>query len=418
MRVPSRLRKKIEWLFRRAEGIFLSDRSLADAGAHLDPAGARLALRAQSDDVAIVGMSERLEALLRSEHDGVDRRAYVEAYGVCGARRFTANGATIYQMAVETFPRHVNNVYLVVEGTSSLLFDCGSGLPSSERDLALGFEVIASVFGDTSVRREDIGTCLVSHAHADHFGGVNKLRTASPRATLEVHELDAHVIASFEERLLSASNAMNAFWQRAGVTDEARVEMRQLYESGKRLFRSEKVDRTLRDGDLVLDGRAKVHHVPGHCPGLVCLQVHDVLLTSDHVLSRITPHQFPQAIAAFAGLAHYFRSLDKIRQLGGVRLALGGHEDPIEHLGLRIDEIEAFHRDRLERTLDLCRDTGQGGRTLAEIARDMFGDQEGYGVILAIDEAGAHVEHLHALGRVRSDDHDASTDHVVRYVAS
>ena len=50
----------------------------------------------------------------------------------------------------------------------------------------------------------------------------------------------------------------------------------------------------------------------------------------------------------------------------------------------------------------------------------MFGEQEGYGVILAIDEAGAHVEYLHQLGRLRVDNLDevaSSEDPVLRYVA-
>ncbi len=47
-------------------------------------------------------------------------------------------------------------------------------------------------------------------------------------------------------------------------------------------------------------------------------------------------------------------------------------------------------------------------------------EQEAYGVILAIDEAGAHVEYLHQLGRLRVDNLDevASSDEpVFRYVA-
>ena len=40
-------------------------------------------------------------------------------------------------------------------------------------------------------------------------------------------------------------------------------------------------------------------------------------------------------------------------------------------------------------------------RTVLQVAQDMFGDQEGYSRIMAIDEAGAHVEYLHALGQLR-----------------
>jgi glyoxylase-like metal-dependent hydrolase (beta-lactamase superfamily II) len=148
----------------------------------------------------------------------------------------------------------------------------------------------------------------------------------------------------------------------------------------------------------------------------VCLQVHDVLLTSDHVLARITPHQFPQAITPFAGLEHYFRSLAKIRALPGIRLALGGHEEPIPDLRGRIDEIEAFHRTRLERVLEIC----AGPRTVREVALELFGERKGYDVILAVDEAGAHVEYLHQLGRLRVDNLDevqAADDPVFRYVA-
>src|SRR5205085_4972530 len=47
--VPSRLRKKIEWLFRRAEGRFLSRGILANEGKHLDPDGAYMALVASRD---------------------------------------------------------------------------------------------------------------------------------------------------------------------------------------------------------------------------------------------------------------------------------------------------------------------------------------------------------------------------------
>jgi signal transduction histidine kinase len=79
-----------------------------------------------------------------------------------------------------------------------------------------------------------------------------------------------------------------------------------------------------------------------HCPGLVCLQVHYVLLTSDHVLARITPHQFPQAITPFAGLEHYFRSLAKIRKLEGINYALGGHEEPIWDLRSPVLERRSF----------------------------------------------------------------------------
>jgi glyoxylase-like metal-dependent hydrolase (beta-lactamase superfamily II) len=412
--VPSKLRKKIDWLFRRVEGALLPASVREVEGAHLDPDGARLALRACEDDVAVVGDQERVAALLSAIDDASARAAYVRMYGVCGVRRFEAGSDTrIYQLTVETFPRHVNNVYAIVAPGSSILFDCGSGLPTSHRDLALDFAVVRAMFAD-DLRWESLDWCVVSHAHADHYGGANALRRTS-RAKLAVHELDARVLACFDERLVLAMRDLDAYWRRAGVSPSRREALRETYMAGKSLFRAEPVDRALRDGDTIGPGYV-VHHVPGHCPGLICLQVHDVLLTSDHVLARITPHQVPQAITPFTGLEHYFRSLAKIRALPGIRLALGGHEEPILDLRSRIDEIERFHRDRLDRVLAAC----EVPLSVDEVSAAMFGEQERYGAILAIEEAGAHVEHLHQLGRLRVENLDevaSQEDPVFRYVA-
>lgn len=405
-RVPSKLRKKVEWLFRRAEGALLPERVLREEGAHLDPDGARLALLAMSDDLAVVGASERLQALVDATDDPSARGRYVEIHGAAGVRRFLtrAAGTRIYRFEIETFPRHVNNVYVVCKDGRTVLVDVGSGLPTSRRDFALAFAALRSAFGE-DLRWEDVDACVVTHAHSDHFAGANHLRETS-RASLAVHELDARVLEGYAERLAVVTRDIEAYWIGSGVPADERAAMLAMYAMNKRLFRAERVDRVLRDGDVLAPG-IRVHHVPGHCPGLVCLEVDDVLLTSDHVLARITPHQFPEAITAFAGLGHYFESLAKIRRLDGVSYALGGHEDPIADLRGRIDEIALFHEARLGRVLELC----DAPRTVYELAKAMFGDQEGYGVILAIDEAGAHVEHLARQGRVRA----ARDGELVRY---
>ncbi len=369
-----------------------------------------------ADDVAAVGAQQRLAELARAIDHAGDRPEYLVRYGVAGVTRFRAGPATIiYCMAVETFPHHINNVYLVrdgCEGAQTLLFDCGSGRPTSQRDLALGFAIVRQVF-DEDVAMAGVDCCVVSHAHYDHFGGANLVK-AETRATLAVHELDARVLSCFDERIVVAAKDNDVFWRRAGVPEAERASLLELYLSAKTVFRPQEVDRILRDGDSLGPG-IRVHHVPGHCPGLVCLQVHGVLLTSDHVLSRTTPHQFPQAITPFAGLEHYFHSLAKVRGLEGIDLALGGHEDPILNVRTRIDEIVVFHRERLSKVLGLF----TSPRTIRQVTLDLFGDQEGYGRILALDEAGAHVEYLHELGQLRIanlDDVARSRDPVIEYV--
>jgi hypothetical protein len=98
-----------------------------------------------------------------------------------------------------------------------------------------------------------------------------------------------------------------------------------------------------------------------------------------------------------------------------VNFALGGHEEPIWDLRARIDAIALFHRDRLARVKSMC----SSARTVLEVAHEMFGNQDGYSRIMAIDEAGAHVEYLHALGQLRIanlEEVAGARDPVIQYV--
>jgi glyoxylase-like metal-dependent hydrolase (beta-lactamase superfamily II) len=341
------------------------------------------------------------------------RAGYLEAHGACGVRRFTtAGGRDIYRLPIETFPDHVNNLYLVVDGGRTLLVDAASHVATARDDLARAGAVLAAVHGLAGAL-DEIGDLVVSHGHIDHYGGAGLWKQRGAR--VHIHELDARVLTRFEERVVVAAIGLRLFLQSAGVDAAERAELERMYLLGKHLFRPVPIDRALTDGSEVCGVRA--HHVPGHCPGQVCLQVDDVLLTADHVLPRITPHQAPESITASTGLDHYFESLEKIRRVGGVTLALPGHEEPILDLAARTLEIEAFHRARLEKVRAIC--AGEP-RTVKEVTRELFGEHEGYGRILAYEEAGAHVEYLARRGRLEIanlDDFQGQENPVVRYRA-
>ncbi|MBI4561777.1 MAG: MBL fold metallo-hydrolase [Candidatus Rokubacteria bacterium] len=310
-------------------------------------------------------------------------------------RRFlTRSGIRVYLLPVETFPQHVNNIYLILDGDRSTLFDVGSGTPESVEGLARCMAEVSHRFRE-SVRLDSIQHVVISHSHIDHFGYVPYFAHHTD-AEVYIHELDARVLSNFEERIVLASKDLRVFMERSGLKPEARQELEEMYRYSKQFFKSVGLDRTLRDGDSVINGY-RVHHVPGHCPGQICLQVDEVLFTADHVLSRITPHQSPASITPFCGLEHYLLSLDKIRKVEGVTLALPGHEDPIPDLAGRIDAIRAHHDRRLSQVLEMCR----GPCHLVEISKRLFGPKSGYTRILALEEAGAHVEYLFQRGELR-----------------
>ncbi|HZS39071.1 MAG TPA: MBL fold metallo-hydrolase [Polyangia bacterium] len=354
----------------------------------------------------------RIDELARLAEGRGDRAAYRDRFGVAGVRRFeTAGGAAIYLLAVETFPDHVNNIYLVRDHGRVTLYDCGSQTPSTQEELRRAALILKQVFAERA-GFDDVSDVVISHAHIDHFGGVGAWHG---RARIWAHEFDARVVSRFEERIVTVAMQLRVFLERAGLDAPTRAELEQMYVFTKQLFISVPVDRAIADGAEV--NGFPVHHAPGHCPGQICLQVHNVLLTADHVLPRITPHQSPESITPWTGLDHYLLSLEKFRRIGGVDLALPGHEEPIPRLAQRIVEIETFHRARLEKVRALCAEP----KTIAELAEALFGEQRGYGRLLALEEAAAHAEYLArrgALEMANLEEMMHAANPVVRYRAA
>jgi glyoxylase-like metal-dependent hydrolase (beta-lactamase superfamily II) len=198
--------------------------------------------------------------------------------------------------------------------------------------------------------------------------------------------------------MVVASKDLAIFLDRSGVGPALKQQLMSMYTMSKYMLNFSSVDMSDRLTDAISIGNGyQVFHTPGHCPGEICLLVDNVLFTGDHVLARTTPHQSPECTTLFCGLRRYLESLDKIQRVGGVELALGGHEDEIANVYGRIHEIRRFHLQRLERLREMCREP----RTIWDVTQELFsGRLEGYAQILGIEEAGAHIEYLYQLGEL------------------
>jgi glyoxylase-like metal-dependent hydrolase (beta-lactamase superfamily II) len=308
--------------------------------------------------------------------------------------RFTTSaGRVIYTFPVRSFSRLINNIYIISDSDQLILVDCGSGMAQANEDLLAGFSAVSEQFNE-SITLSDISAVLITHGHIDHFGGLPFVRRYTD-APIGVHVLDRRVLSNHQERVLFASSRLDSFLEGAGVPAEHRQRLMAVYLFAKNYYPSTPVQFLLEEGKPAV-GEITVYHVPGHCPGQVCLQVDDVLLTADHILSRITPHQAPESITNNTGLGHYLDSLTKIENVPGVRLGLGGHQEPIDDIYGRILAIKQAHQERLERVLDICRQP----QSIADISLELFGEVESYHVLLALEETGAHVEYLYQRGEL------------------
>lgn len=327
-------------------------------------------------------------------------------------RTVTGDGRIIYSFPVRSFPTLTNNIYVIDDGGQLILIDCGSGMEQPNADLLAGFAGLQEAFG-CAFTLADVDTILITHGHIDHFGGLNFVRGYTD-APVGVHILDRRVLSNHEERVVFSYRRLETFLEGAGVSAEQREVLMSIYLFAKTYYRSTPVDFLLEEGRPAV-GDIGVYHVPGHCPGQVCLAVGDVLLTADHVLARFTPHQAPESITQHMGLSHYLASLDKIEQLPAFRLGLGGHEDPIPDVAGRVVAIRQAHDERLAKTLDCCREP----KSIAAISRDLFGRVDSYHVLLALEETGAHVEYLHQRGDLQAanlEEIERTSHPVVQYV--
>jgi glyoxylase-like metal-dependent hydrolase (beta-lactamase superfamily II) len=261
----------------------------------------------------------------------------------------------------------------------------------------------------------NVHTVVVTHSHPDHFGGADKLRSVagadvvthrSFRTWLDPAEegdpdaLDPDDGARPTSPLRGKLPWRDAEFTPGGGRGFRNPAVRRLV---RRWMRSPAPTRRLDDAEVIrLAGREWVAvHTPGHTLDHLCLldPAEGLLLAGDHVLPTITPHVSGLAAGADP-LANFLASLDKVRELKGVRLALPAHGHPFTDLAGRVDAIRRHHRDRLDA---IHRATAEAGRATVEAVTQQVFHPRAWGH-MAESETYAHLEHLRLQGRVAVDD--------------
>jgi len=300
----------------------------------------------------------------------------------------TNGGTRVYRIPMTLFPGLAGFAHLICSTDARVLLDVGSGFGDSDDELQAGLQAVRTEYPEP-VDWSCLTAVIISHGHIDHFGGLPSVRrhTAAP---VGVHELDLPVLVNYEERLAVVARRLRAFLVEAGVEGHRQQELMELYLLNKGLFASQPVDFTFEAAGMRV-GPLELLHVPGHCPGQIVARVDDIVLTSDHVLPKTSPHQAPEVLSHYTGLGHYLESLERVATWGvSARQALGGHEPPFADLPARVEAIRRLHAERLEQVMGLM----DAPKSVAEIAEGLFPSVGGYDVLLALEEAGAHVEYL------------------------
>ncbi|MEJ2758718.1 MAG: MBL fold metallo-hydrolase [Anaerolineales bacterium] len=305
----------------------------------------------------------------------------------------TRGGAQIFQIPLQGFPGFWVYAYVVQVGEMMVLIDTGTNFYHSNQDLVNGFARVSEMLGET-VSPETLTHIFITHGHIDHYAGLAYLAPKT-QAKIGVHDLDYRNLTNYQERKGLVSERLERFLLQAGVSQERTSALIEMYMLTQELFEESRIDFTYQQVGMQV-GPLQFFHTPGHRAGAVVIRLGNVLFAGDHILSKITPHQAPERLTLNTGLSHYLPSLQAVAAWAdGVELVLGGHNWPVQDLHGRVAEIMQEHKLRLEKILGLIQEKPQ---TIEEISRALFGTVEGYNVLLALEETGAHIEYLYRYG--------------------
>ncbi|MBE7189109.1 MBL fold metallo-hydrolase [Jatrophihabitans endophyticus] len=283
------------------------------------------------------------------------------------------------------------NVYAISDGSKVVLVDAGWALTESQELLGLGLDQIG--YG-----LDDVRDFYVTHLHRDHYTQAVAIRRAfggtvalgeGERACLEMIRNDQRngdIDRLYVAGALELSETVATWSQTQGHDIEDWADP----------------DVWLTDGvDLPLESRTlRVIHTPGHTRGHVVFHdaEHGILFAGDHVLPHITPSIGVELNRPLSPLRDYLASLQLVRAMPDARL-FPAHGPDTASVHVRIDELLAHHRERLDETAAAV---DAGAHTGFEVARAIpwtrrlrrFDDLDTWNQILAVHETVAHLRVL------------------------
>lgn len=292
------------------------------------------------------------------------------------------------------------NVYAIEdEGGGLCLFDSGLGSEEARAALDAGLAALGR-------RHEEVRRIVVSHGHVDHYGNAQAIvERAGGGVPVFAHAADAGKISAAGPRWKDELPHYGAYLTRLGVPPDVLTALAAEVGGGYSQARRVNDLRAIGEGEVLRFGRfaARVLHMPGHTPGLVCLwaEEHGVFLAADHLLEHVSPNPIIELGPGgeegfFRPLVAYLASAARLRELD-VKLVLPGHARPFGHHRKVIDNLMGFYEKRQQRILD---ELAQDPKLAWELTQALFPRQRPGDVFLTVSETIANLEVLEARGRV------------------
>lgn len=251
---------------------------------------------------------------------------------------------------------------------------------------------------EEELKDKKVSQIYVSHAHPDHFGYAGKLQQIH-QARLSMTEIDGHnAVTAWEKEAL---DRLLPNYELSGIPKEIGEQLKGNTEEFLHLITPyPKVDHYFQEHEKVQFGpnEYEIIFTPGHSDGLIVFynEEHRVLLSTDHILPRITPNISYWFHGDPNPLDTYIKSLNKVKKLNA-DYVIPSHGKPFNNANKRIDEIIKHHDDRLNETLEAI----EGNNTIYNICQQLFQfELTVHETRFAVGETLAHLEYLRKKGEL------------------
>jgi glyoxylase-like metal-dependent hydrolase (beta-lactamase superfamily II) len=346
---------------------------------------------------------------------GLAQRQAWLAHELPGAEEVAA-GLWSVPVTIPDSPLRYTLAYLIAGDAGVVIIDPGWDSDAGWKDLTRGLD-------EAGVPASAITGIVVTHTHPDHHGMSARLREASG-AWIAMHTDEVQMLPS---RVLRDSGALasdRAWLARCGVPGPVAAELTfpatepgpdddpglaadpQSGPGSDGFWQMPDPDRLLQDGDAIdLPGRRlRVVWTPGHTPGHICLHDldHDLLLTGDHLLPRISPNISLNHAAGPSPLRSYLAALARMPRYDSAE-ALPAHEYRFRGIAGRAADLVAHHHERAAEIIRAV--TGAGGLTLWQVTERLtwsrgWDQVSGFMRRAALGETAAHVQYLMEEGQI------------------
>ena len=273
---------------------------------------------------------------------------------------------------------------------------------------------LLEMMAQIGIQGKDLDFVLISHGHEDHDGGLTEL-VAATGIPVKAHAIYEKLIRNYPEmapfpfkKAFSAS-CWHCFMPEAFT----RVHCHD-YHQERNALAIEKID----GFPFPLDKDIVIHHLPGHTPDSLAVQIgEEALIVGDILLPEITPHPTQEKFFQLTevllpahytqgeriyGLRAYLESLKRLKEMA-LRfprlIVLPGHrlynknQWNIIDLKTRVDEVIEHHVQRCGAIITILQ---KGPKTAEDLAREHFDPDllKGFGIKMAENEILSHTELL------------------------